>query len=74
VSRDGTELEPSVGQRLLDEWDKLSDPRGPGLVALPDPTSGGKRGRGAKHRTSPLPLPDGPSEGETSNPGMLRPP
>ena len=27
VSRDGTELEPTVGQRLLDEWDKLSEPQ-----------------------------------------------
>jgi len=23
VSRDGTEVEPSVGQQLLDEWDHL---------------------------------------------------
>lgn len=28
VSRDGTELEPSVGQALLDEWDK-PDPQSP---------------------------------------------
>ena len=27
VSRDGTELEPTVGQRLLDEWHKLSQSR-----------------------------------------------
>ena len=26
VSRDGTELEPGVGQQLLDEWDKLDQP------------------------------------------------
>ena len=26
VSRDGTELEPTAGQRLLDEWHKLSEP------------------------------------------------
>ncbi|KAI0755083.1 YT521-B-like domain-containing protein [Daedaleopsis nitida] len=26
VSRDGTELEPSVGQALLDEWDRLEEP------------------------------------------------
>ena len=26
VSRDGTELEPAVGQQLLDEWDKLDQP------------------------------------------------
>jgi hypothetical protein len=27
VSRDGTELEPMVGQKLLDEWHKLSEPQ-----------------------------------------------
>jgi len=26
VSRDGTELEPAVGQKLLDEWARLKDP------------------------------------------------
>ncbi|CAE6509388.1 unnamed protein product [Rhizoctonia solani] len=26
VSRDGTEVEPSVGQRLLDEWDRVVEP------------------------------------------------
>ncbi|KAF8803439.1 hypothetical protein BYT27DRAFT_6738786 [Phlegmacium glaucopus] len=26
ISRDGTELEPTVGQTLLDEWHKLSEP------------------------------------------------
>ena len=26
VSRDGTKLEPTVGQQLLDEWDRLSVP------------------------------------------------
>jgi len=31
VSRDGTELEPSVGQKLLDEWERLSQP----LPSLP---------------------------------------
>jgi len=27
VSRDGTELEPAIGQKLLDEWHKLSEPQ-----------------------------------------------
>jgi len=27
VSRDGTELEPSVGQKLLQEWSRLSEPQ-----------------------------------------------
>jgi hypothetical protein len=29
VSRDGTEVEPSVGQRLLDEWDRIVEPESP---------------------------------------------
>ncbi|TBU44272.1 YT521-B-like domain-containing protein [Dichomitus squalens] len=29
VSRDGTELEPTVGQALLEEWDKLEQPQPP---------------------------------------------
>ncbi|KAF8758824.1 YT521-B-like domain [Rhizoctonia solani] len=33
VSRDGTEVEPGVGQRLLDEWDRV--------VEEPEPTSAG---------------------------------
>ncbi|KIY71142.1 hypothetical protein CYLTODRAFT_144494 [Cylindrobasidium torrendii FP15055 ss-10] len=27
VSRDGTELEPIIGQQLIDEWSKLAEPR-----------------------------------------------
>lgn len=42
VSRDGTELEPTVGQRLLDEWDR---PEG-GTPPPPPPPSMGRRGRG----------------------------
>jgi len=30
VSRDGTELEPTVGQRLLDEWNQLDRPASSG--------------------------------------------
>lgn len=29
VSRDGTEVEPSVGQRLIDEWDRVVEPESP---------------------------------------------
>ncbi|SJL07875.1 uncharacterized protein ARMOST_11230 [Armillaria ostoyae] len=32
ISRDGTELEPSVGQQLIDEWQKPPEPRPPGKV------------------------------------------
>ncbi|EKM51570.1 uncharacterized protein PHACADRAFT_101811 [Phanerochaete carnosa HHB-10118-sp] len=40
VSRDGTELEPSVGQALLDEWDKPDPPPPPRQTAqhAPDAT------------------------------------
>lgn len=34
VSRDGTELEPTVGQKLLDEWHKLSDPQEQELLTV----------------------------------------
>ena len=33
VSRDGTELEPAVGQRLLDEWENLASERIPSPAA-----------------------------------------
>ncbi|PPR07752.1 hypothetical protein CVT24_003702 [Panaeolus cyanescens] len=40
VSRDGTELEPSVGQRLVDEWEKLAD------LTVPLASSSGASGSG----------------------------
>lgn len=56
VSRDGTELEPSVGQALLDEWEKMdaeaasgtsrADEKRPALTRVPateDPTSSGRK-------------------------------
>jgi hypothetical protein len=71
VSRDGTELEPSVGKRLLDEWDKLSDPHAPLAVVVPKPPSAGKRALGAKHTPSLLPPSEGPTEGGgSSKPGL----
>lgn len=33
VSRDGTEVEPSVGQQLLDEWEKVVEPESPTAVS-----------------------------------------
>lgn len=66
VSRDGTELEPSVGKRLLDEWDKLSDPHAPLSVVVPKATSAGKRAMGAKHTPSLPPL-EGSAEGGGSS-------
>ncbi|KAL0062321.1 hypothetical protein AAF712_010805 [Marasmius tenuissimus] len=35
VSRDGTELEPVVGQQLLDEWDKFVQEVRSGVVSSP---------------------------------------
>ena len=43
ISRDGTELEPSIGQQLLEEWDK----RPPSPTDIPAPSSPiTQRGRG----------------------------
>ena len=54
VSRDGTELEPGVGQQLLDEWDKLDEPPVGGPVDV------GRRLQGkASHSADAL----GPSRG-----------
>lgn len=47
VSRDGTELEPSVGQALLDEWDK-PDPQSP-----PSPQRSGTKSVPPGATTSP---------------------
>ena len=44
VSRDGTELEPSVGQRLLDEWDTLPPQAKESPTTSPSPL----RGRGSR--------------------------
>ncbi|KAH9480757.1 YTH domain-containing protein 1 [Psilocybe cubensis] len=51
VSRDGTEVEPTVGQRLLDEWDKLADPQLPPTMGAGKPATsggGGKKATGAR--------------------------
>ena len=43
VSRDGTELEPSVGQALLDEWDKVAEEVSLGKTSQ-QPSQGGPGG------------------------------
>jgi hypothetical protein len=48
VSRDGTELEPTVGQMLLEEWDKLEAEGG--SLAAPQSNGGG-----SVSSTSPTP-------------------
>jgi len=45
VSRDGTELEPTVGQRLLEEWNKPDpSPPSPPPIAAPSPPTSPVRG------------------------------
>jgi hypothetical protein len=56
VSRDGTELEPTVGQKLLDEWHKLSEPQEQEqLTILEGGDGGGGVGQGGGSKL------DGPS-------------
>ena len=53
VSRDGTELEPGVGERLLDEWERLADPQAPAPAPGTGPgRPGGKRSAGPKNAGS----------------------
>ncbi|KAF8963018.1 YT521-B-like domain-containing protein [Flammula alnicola] len=49
VSRDGTELEPTVGQQLLSEWEKLSEPQGPPSTGPSRPGGAGKREKEGHH-------------------------
>lgn len=44
VSRDGTEVEPNVGQRLLDEWDRVVEPETVTPVAIAVTVGGGGGG------------------------------
>lgn len=46
VSRDGTELEPTVGQQLLDEWPRLAAESG--VSSTPSSTPGAVRGGGGR--------------------------
>ena len=48
VSRDGTELEPTVGQKLLDEWHKLSEPQEQEPLTFEGGVSEGGHGGGSK--------------------------
>jgi YT521-B-like domain len=61
VSRDGTEIEPTIGQLLIDEWEKNEPPAGPSragetatssLPTAPLPRSAG--GRTRSMRNAPL--------------------
>lgn len=47
ISRDGTELEPSVGQQLLEEWDKRP-PSPPDIPAPADSPRAAQRRHGSK--------------------------
>ncbi|KJA14494.1 hypothetical protein HYPSUDRAFT_208667 [Hypholoma sublateritium FD-334 SS-4] len=61
VSRDGTELEPSVGLQLLEEWHRLAEAHAttPASASGKTPMSGsGRRGTGSKPEY-PFPIVDG---------------
>lgn len=58
VSRDGTELEPIVGQRLLDEWEQLAN------STSPPP---GNANPAAKDATTPPPQPPAPPKRTTTS-------
>ncbi|KDR83074.1 hypothetical protein GALMADRAFT_221070 [Galerina marginata CBS 339.88] len=69
ISRDGTELEPTVGQRLLEEWGRLSEPQ-PLPTTPPERPASGKRAMGAK--SLPLRLLDGHHEESKEGPSHSR--
>ncbi|KAF8157962.1 YT521-B-like domain-containing protein [Crassisporium funariophilum] len=56
VSRDGTELEPTVGQRLLDEWEHLAEPQLPSFVGTGKPLGSSKRPTSSRSMSSPVRL------------------
>ncbi|CAE7134128.1 unnamed protein product [Rhizoctonia solani] len=55
VSRDGTEVEPAVGQRLLDEWDRVVEPPESAPVAGPPPSTSRNPPRSGAHGSAPIP-------------------
>ncbi|KAI0631960.1 YT521-B-like domain-containing protein [Trametes polyzona] len=67
VSRDGTELEPSVGQALLDEWDKLEEAQAQ-APATPAAVDVGRRMQG-KASVSADALPGRATPGSSSRKG-----
>ncbi|KAJ3512977.1 hypothetical protein NLJ89_g3220 [Agrocybe chaxingu] len=69
VSRDGTELEPTVGQQLIEEWEKLaSEPQVPPTSTTPARPSGRRTGSG---RNVPGPVVTTP-EGDASREGTTK--
>ncbi|KAG8678401.1 hypothetical protein FRC09_019868, partial [Ceratobasidium sp. 395] len=66
VSRDGTEVEPSIGQRLIDEWDRVVEPEPtpavPSMARHVLPSRPGVHTYGSAPQQS-KPLPPGPSRG-----------
>ncbi|KAF8524960.1 YT521-B-like domain-containing protein [Gautieria morchelliformis] len=62
VSRDGTELEPGVGQKLLDEWDAAASQAGASPPTSPGPGRGrasrsSSKAGGTVPASSPAPVP-----------------
>ncbi|CAA7262846.1 unnamed protein product [Cyclocybe aegerita] len=74
VSRDGTELEPTVGQRLIEEWDKLaSEPQLPPTTTAPPKPSGRRAGSGRNVPGAMVATPEGDASREgTTKGGPLR--
>ncbi|KAI0700364.1 YT521-B-like domain-containing protein [Cerioporus squamosus] len=69
VSRDGTELEPSVGQALLEEWDKLDEPQVQTPAAAPNVEVGRRLVGKASISADVLSTPDSPSLAGPARPG-----
>ncbi|GJJ13462.1 hypothetical protein Clacol_007716 [Clathrus columnatus] len=66
VSRDGTEIEPEVGQQLLDEWDKPA-PQEPSSPPTSPIRSRPPRSAGGGGLTIPVSNPGGPSQAHRHN-------
>ncbi|TFK34775.1 YT521-B-like domain-containing protein, partial [Crucibulum laeve] len=60
VSRDGTELEPGVGQKLLEEWERLSEPQLPPALGAGKPASAAKSSRSKAAASAPAGVPEAP--------------
>ncbi|KIJ54160.1 hypothetical protein M422DRAFT_241412 [Sphaerobolus stellatus SS14] len=70
VSRDGTELEPTVGQRLLEEWDKPDTTAASTTAASPPPTSPVAAAASPVRSSRGLRAPVRAGAGSTSTQGM----
>ncbi|RPD62268.1 hypothetical protein L226DRAFT_458757 [Lentinus tigrinus ALCF2SS1-7] len=72
VSRDGTELEPSVGQALLEEWDKLDEPQPQTPAPAPNVDVGRRLAGKASVSVDVLSTPDSPTAAGPARTGKAR--